>query len=640
MPVAKLTKTSIYTMQPDSKDFDPITFSVIRNRFEAIGQEMTLAMEKTAWTSIIALARDYSCMIYDSHESGPRQVTMGDCLPIHCNSIRSLLMEIVKAFGDDIQDGDVYMSNDPYGGNTHLPDLVTAQPVFVEGKLVFWTVARGHQQDTGAIEPSSIVPSAKTIFQEGIVIPPTKLVDRGKERHDIVDLYLANVRYRDALHGDLRAQLGACGVARRGLIELCEQYGRDEVVRYSDGLMDYADRRASEEFLKIPDGIYEGETWCDTDGNGATDIPIRVKITKKGTDIHVHYSGGPPSTGSFNATYAVMMATATTPFCYYIDTDIPQNHGVLKHITAEADENTICRAKWPAATGGATVTPSDPMHEVINIAMAKIIPDLVPAGGAHCSHGPNFSGTDPRTGEEFGTMLFNSSGGQGAAKYADGWPRFATVSGMGGLRSAPVEEIELFYPILIERNEVETDAMGLGQWIGGPGLRTRYRPVDCDMDWHGVGEGLKNPPHGVNGGTMSPGGGIFIEHTDGRRTFTSSAGYVPIKEGEVWEGVSPGGGGWGNPLDRDPELVRSDLRDEWISEETAQNIFGIVVLDNLERTLDVAATESARAELRKRVRPTIEPTVPAAGTWTARNMREGDRYLEAPSARDFENSES
>ena len=136
-------------------------------------------------------------------------------------------------------------------------------------------------------------------------------------------------------------------------------------------------------------------------------------------------------------------------------------------------------------------------------------------------------------------MLFNSSGGQGAAKYADGWPRFATVSGMGGLRSAPVEEIELFYPILIERNEVETDAMGLGQWIGGPGLRTRYRPVDCDMDWHGVGEGLKNPPHGVNGGTMSPGGGIFIEHTDGRRTFTSSAGYVPIKEGEVWELTIP-----------------------------------------------------------------------------------------------------
>jgi len=285
-----------------------------------------------------------------------------------------------EGFNPAVDEQASLLSNDPYRGNTHIPDLVTAQPVFVDGKQVFWTVARGHQLDTGAIEASSIVPAAKTIFQEGIVIPPTKLVDRGVERHDIVELYLANVRYRDALHGDLRAQLGACGVARKGLIELCEQYGRDEVVRYSDGLMDYADQRASEEFCSIPDGIYHGETWTDTDGNGAIDIPIRATITKKGADIHVHYSGGPPSTGSFNATYAVMMATSTIPFLYYIDSDIPHNHGVLQHISADADDNTICLAKWPAAVAGATQNPADPMHEVINIAMAEAIPERVPAG--------------------------------------------------------------------------------------------------------------------------------------------------------------------------------------------------------------------------------------------------------------------
>jgi N-methylhydantoinase B len=355
-------------------DFDPITFSVIRNRFEAIGQEMTLAMERTAWTSVIALARDYSCMIYDAHESGPRQVTMAECLPIHCNSIRTLLIEIVRVFAGDIHDGDVYMANDPYRGNTHIPDLVTAMPVFVDGRHVFWTVARGHQLDCGAGEASSIVPAARSIFQEGIVIPPIKLVDRGRERHDIVELYLANVRYRDALHGDLRAQLGACGVARKGLVELCRQYGRDEVVRYSDGLMDYADHRASEQFRAIPDGVYEGMTWTDTDGNGAVDIPIRARVTKQGADIHVYYDGGAPSTGSFNATYAVMMATSTIPFLYYIDPDIPHNHGVLKHVTADANPGTICSAQWPAAVGGATTNPADPMHEVINIAMAQAIP--------------------------------------------------------------------------------------------------------------------------------------------------------------------------------------------------------------------------------------------------------------------------
>ncbi len=619
-----------------AQDFDPITFSVVRNRFEAIGQEMTLAMERTAWTSVIALARDYSCMIYDAHDSGPRQVTMADCLPIHCNSIRALLIEIVKAFEGDINDGDVYMCNDPYRGNTHVPDLVTAQPVFVDGKHVFWTVARGHQLDTGAIEASSIVPAARSIFQEGIVIPPLKLVDRGVERRDVTELYLANVRYRDWLHGDLRAQLGACGVARKGLIELCRQYGRDEVLRYSDGLMDYADHRASEELRAIPDGVYEAETWTDTDGNGATDIPIRVKVTKQGADVHVHYSGGPPSTGSFNGTYAVMMATSSIPFLYYIDSDIPHNHGVLQHITASADEGTICLAKWPAAVGGATQNPADPMHDVINIAMAQAIPDRVPAGGAHTAHLPNFNGVDSRNGQEWGCMLFNSGGGSGAAKDADGWPVQCTIAGMGGLTSASIEHIELLYPIRVEVNEIETDAMGMGQCIGGPGLRTRYRPIAGDMECVGFGEGLKNPPHGVNGGTMSPGGGIYIEHGSGARTFTSSACQLLIREGETWNGVSAGGGGWGSPLDRDPEQVRRNLRDGWISEASARDVFGVVLNDDLERTLDTIATDARRSELRKVPRPLIEPSVPAAGTWTARNMREGDRYLEAPTiARDF-----
>lgn len=618
-------------IQEDSvKDFDPITFSVIRNRFEAIGQEMTLAMEQTAWTSVIALARDYSCMIYDAHEDGPRQVTMAECLPIHCNSIRELLMEIVSDFEGDIHEGDCYMANDPYRGNTHIPDLVTAMPVFVDGKHVFWTVARGHQLDCGAAEASSIVPAARTIFQEGIVIPPTKLVDRGKERKDMIKLYLANVRYRDALHGDLRAQLGACGVARKGLIELCEQYGRDEVVRYSDGLMEYADHRASEQFRSIPDGVYEGLTWTDTDGNGAVDIPIKATVTKKGNDVQVQYSGGPPSTGSFNATHAVRMATSTTPFLYYIDPDIPHNHGVLKHISADADAGTICKAEFPAAVGGATTNPADPMHDVINIAMAEAIPERVPAGSCHAGHMPNFNGIDNRNGKEWGCMLFNGMGGSGGAKDADGWPMIGTIAGMGGLTSASIEEVELLYPLQIDCNEIETDSMGAGKWIGGAGTRTCYRPVAGNMEAVGFGEGSRNPPHGVNGGHMSPGGGIYIEHESGKRTYVSVAGQTLVKAGESWTAYSSGGGGWGSPLERDAEAVRENLRDGWISEEAAHDVFGIVVGDDLERTLDVAATEKRRAELRKDNTPMIDPVKPGAGDWVARNIREGDRYIEAP----------
>ena len=618
-------------IQEDSvKDFDPITFSVIRNRFEAIGQEMTLAMEQTAWTSVIALARDYSCMIYDAHEDGPRQVTMAECLPIHCNSIRTVLMEIVRVFEGDIHDGDVYMVNDPYRGNTHIPDLVTAQPVFSEGKHVFWTVARGHQLDCGAGEASSIVPAARSIFQEGIVIPPLKLIDQGKERHDMVELYLANVRYRDALHGDLRAQLGACNVARKGLMELCAEYGRKEVERYSDGLMEYADHRASEQFKEIPDGVYEGLTWTDTDGNGAVDIPIKATVTKKGAEVSVFYDGGPPSTGSFNATHAVMQATATIPFLYYIDADIPHNHGVLKHISAEAQEGTICNAKWPAAVGGATTNPADPMHDVINIAMAHAVPDRVPAGSCHAGHLPNFSGVDNRNEQDWGCMLFNSMGGSGAAKDADGWPMIGTIAGMGGLTSASVEEVELLYPLRIDYNEIETDSMGMGEWIGGAGTRTKYRPIAGEMEAVGFGEASKNPPHGVNGGTMSRGGGVYIQHCDGSRTFTSVAGQTLVKAGESWVGYSSAGVGWGLPCNRNIETVRENLRDGIISEDAARNIFGVVLNDDLERTVDSEETEKLRSKLRKEKAPLIDPVKPAAGSWLEDNMGPKDRYIEAP----------
>jgi N-methylhydantoinase B len=227
-------------------------------------------------------------------------------------------------------------------------------------------------------------------------------------------------------------------------------------------------------------------------------------------------------------------------------------------------------------------------------------------------------------------MLFNSMGGGGAAKGADGWPMIGTIAGMGGLTSASIEEVELLYPLQVEFNEIETDSMGLGQWIGGPGTRTRFRPLAGDMEAVSFGEGSRNPPHGVNGGTRSPGGGIFIEHADGSRTYTSVAGQTLVRAGETWTAYSSGGGGWGNPLARDPETVRRNVRDGWISAVRASEVFGVILNDDFERTVNQAATAARRAELTDIERPLIDPTAPAAGTWIAEHLRPGDRYLEAP----------
>jgi N-methylhydantoinase B len=629
---------STITSDPKHGAIDPVTFSVIRSRFEAIGEEMTLALERAAWSSLLSLARDYSCMIYDAHEDGPRQVTMADCLPIHCNSVRTLLLEVLDTFGDDIHDGDVIMVNDPYGGNTHLPDVVTAAPVFVEGELTFWSVARGHQLDIGAMEPSSIVPSATTIFQEGLIIPPVKIFERGRECSDIFRLYLANVRYGESMNADLRAQLGSVGVARRQLIALCEKYGRSMVLQYLDALMDYAERRAAEEFKQIPNGVYQGISWLDNDGISATDIPIKATVTVQDGSIHVDYSGsGPQSKGSANCTYAVMQAASTIPFLCYIDPDIPQNHGMLRHISAEAELGSICLARYPAATGQATQGPSERMQDAINIAMASAIPDRVPAGTPHCANIVGFDGIHPETGEPWACMSFNGGGGQGAARGADGWPLFHSLSGLGGLTSGSVEQMEMMYPFLIEEMEVEPDSMGCGEWIGGPGVRTRYSPVGESMQSMAIGDGYRNPPHGVNGGTMSPGGGIYVEHLDGCRTYTSATAQALLRAGETLNSISPGGGGWGDPLCRDAELVRRNLRDGFITATTAREIFGVVCNDDSEMTLDLEATGRLRDELRAQRKPSrVEPTVPGTGSWARQRLRDGDRYIEISStAKDF-----
>ena len=241
---------------------------------------MTLTLEYASWTSILALARDFSCAIYDAE---PRQVCMEDALPVHTNSLHVILKSMVKAFDGKVYDGDVIVSNDPYSGNTHVGDFVTATPVFYEGKHMFWAVTKGHQLDCGAYEATSVAPSAKDVWQEALQLPPIKFYEKGEPRDDVINMYLANVRYRELLFGDLKAQLGSIWNGKRRMIELVDEYGPEETMRYVEAILDYADRRTSEEIRAIPDGKYFGEGWIDSDGSGNTDLKVCVSLSIKMT---------------------------------------------------------------------------------------------------------------------------------------------------------------------------------------------------------------------------------------------------------------------------------------------------------------------------------------------------------------------
>jgi N-methylhydantoinase B len=610
-------------------DYDPITFSVMLSRFNSIANEMTLTLEYTAWTSILALARDYSCAIYDAQ---PRQICMFDALPIHTTSMHLVLDEIHRTFEGKVNEGDIFMCNAPYRANTHVGDVVTAEPVFADGKHLFWSVTKGHQLDVGGYVASSIIPGAKDVWQEGLHIPPLKIYDRGEPREDVIDLYLSNLRYRELLQGDLLAQLGSIGKGRARLEELVAEYSADEVMTYVDHIIDYADRRMAEEVRAIPDGVYKSEAWTDSDGKDSVNIPIKVAITVDDDKIHVDYTGSAPQSPSgVNGTFATSQGAAAIPFMYYIDPDIPHNHGCFKHIEAYAPEGTICNAKYPAATCCATTCPTDTMHDVVNKAMAAAVPDKVVAGGARAANMPNFAGVDERTGEDWAAMFFNNGGGAGASKGADGWPILATLAAMGGLKSLVIEQLELLYPLLAQKMEVEPDSMGVGEWVGGPGIRLELRPIAGSAEVVTFGDGQQNPPHGVLGGTPGIGGGQYVENdASGERRYVSSTGHYEVHKGEIRVGVSTGGGGYGRPIDRPVERVRRDVRDEMITRETAYELHGVVLSDDWDPVVDEQATAARRAELEGVERPLVDPMEPDASSWLRDDMRDSDVYLLNP----------
>ena len=608
---------------------DPITFSVILNRFSTIANEMTLTMEKTAWTSIIALARDFSCAIYDAQA---RQICMQDALPIHTNSMHVVLREIARVFEGNIHDGDVIVCNDAYSGNTHIGDFVTACPVFHKGKHMFWSMAKGHQLDCGAFIPTSVPAPAKDVWQEGLQLPPIKFYEKGERREDVVRMYLANVRYQEWLYGDLMAQLGSIWTGKRRLIELASEYGNDTIDAYSESILDYSDKRMSQEIRAIPDGDYDGVSWLDSDGQGKTNIKIGARLSVRGDHIHVDFSNSDPQNPSGNnGSYGVMQAAAGIPILCSIDPTIPHNDGCLRHISADAPLGSVCNAKHPASTALATVGPGDTMQEAVWKALAHAVPDRVMGGNGKDGNLPMFSGKDSRGKKEFdwGCMLFNGAPAGGASAKSDGWPLFMTSAGMGGLKIMSVELSELLYPFRIDKQEIAPDSMGHGKHLGGPGVDIQVAPtcgaIQCEL----FGEGQSNPPFSVIGGTPGIGGGSYKENlTTGKRTYFSSKGRFVIGEGEIWAGTSSGGGGYGDPLERDPEAVLESVFDGMITIECARNVYGVAI-NKATMTIELVATKALRKKIAAERAPleVTSPNEPGAADWVQKSLRQGDEYL-------------
>jgi N-methylhydantoinase B len=609
---------------------DPTTFAVISRAFNSIAEEMSLTFEYSAWSSIISEAKDYSCAIYDAG-SPPNAVCNVPAIPVHVNAQPVATGHIAEFFGDDIADGDILMVNSAYYGCTHTGDLVVAAPVFHDGVHRFWTVATGHQMDVGSSFNTSVPVQATDIWKEGLQIPPLRLEEGGRLRKDVLNLYLENLRYRDFVYGDLMSQVGSVKTAKRRVLELIERWGIETLRTFATQIIDYADRRTADEVMRWPDGVYRSRSWVDSDGHGIEHIKIECQLTIAGDHITIDYTGSDPQArGGVNASWATCQNASTTPILMCVDPDIPHNQGCLSHIHVVAPKGTITNVEWPGCTADAPIVPADAISDAVWKCLAQAIPEKAVAGFGHIAPNAVSSGADRRTPGEvkpWSAIFFNGSSGGGACAEYDGWPLMYNTSTAGSLSFVPNEVMELHYPVLVRRHEVRTDSMGAGRTRGGPGLTFHVESRGGQVDNYGYGDGMANPPHGLFGGRPGDGGALYRINADGAQTFFSMICYFRVRDGESWVALSTGGGGYGDPLERDPARVQTDVRHGFVSLGAARREYGVVLhAQTLE--IDHAATAALRTRLAaERGDPApIVPTEPATGTYFRALMGPDDTY--------------
>jgi N-methylhydantoinase B len=606
---------------------DPTTFAVLFSALESVVEEMSLTLEYSAWSSILAQCRDFACAVYDAG-SPPNALCVFDGVPVHVLSQPTCLATLTEFFDGEIADGDVIIMNSAYFGTTHIGDLVVVTPVFADGALKFWAAATGHQMDVGSAFQTSVPVHAGDIWKEGLQISPIKLEEAGRLRKDVLELYLQNMRHRDFLYGDLMSQVASVKTGKRRLLELLDKWGPETLEQFGAEVISYADRRTATQIAEMPDGVYRAESWVDTDAVGGTNMRVACALTIDGSQISIDFTGSDPQTTTgVNASWTTCIGSAATPVFTCLDPDIPHNEGCTRHITVHAEPGSITRAEWPAATAAATIVPGDAIGDAVWRCLAQAVPERTSAGFGRIAPNAMTTGYDRRVpGVEvpFGVILFNCSSGGGANAEHDGWPLMFDQNALGGMKILPIEVLELHYPLVVRRHEIRTDSMGAGRTRGGPGLHFEVEVRGTgQVDVYGFGDGIANPPFGVLGGTPGDGGALYRLNADGTRTFYTAITYIRVREGERWVSASSGGGGYRDPFERDAERVLADVRDGYVSVAAAEALYGVVLADG-GRAVDRPATERLRSRARKTA--TVTPMEPGAGTYQALIMRPEDSF--------------
>ena len=559
---------------------DPATFVVIKNSLYAAAEEMKVVLAKTAYSPILKVAGDYSCGIFDI--SG-QMVAQGPDLPIHLGSMPDAVKAIVSAF-DVFEENDVFIHNDPYFGGSHLPDVNVVSPAFHNDKLIGFACIRAHWPDVGSASPGSYG-AVTEIYGEGLRLPPVKLYSKGVLNKDVDAIIFANVRTPDERRGDLGAQIAANRRATERLGALADKYGVDVLVSTMAEVLDYSEKMMRTLLARLPDGKSTFEDFCDGDGiieEGETEdqtFLIRMTVEKNGETIKVDFSGTDDAvSGPMNAPLSV---TASGVFCALktiIDPDglIPPNSGCWRTISVTAPEGCVLNAQFPSPVVYANHEISHRVCDMTFGAVAKFWPNNTMA----CSQGTSavitFGGEDPRNKQRY-VSYETIKGGFGARPNKDGIN--AIASGISNTMNTPIEVLEMSFPVRVDEYVLVTDSGGPGRFRGGLGASRTWTVLDHKARASACLERTKSPPFGLSGGKPGFAAKIWTEAPNGELGVAPGKGGFDVPNGGQIHLRVPGSGGYGNPSKRDPNAIKEDVLDEYVSEEAAQMHYGVKISD-------------------------------------------------------------
>ena len=569
---------------------DPITREIVKNALMSIADTMALTVVRTARSAVIKHGMDFSTSLFNAEGL---QVAQGLTLPPHLGSMQPALEGVTKQFGNDVQPGDIFANNDPYEGGSHLPDIFLFKPIFTNDVLIGWSCCIGHQTDIGGRVAGGNACDNTEIYQEGLILPPLKLYERGELNRAVWRILEKNVRVPDKVLGDVQALLAAVRFGERDLLRLVDDYGLEELKSYMTDILDTTETLTRAEISTLPQGEWVFVDYIDNDGIDPQPIAIHAKVKIDGDEVFVDFDGtSPQAKGSINPNFAYTKSNVYAVMKCLIDPAIQSNSGFFRPFNITAPEGCFVNPQHPAPVAARGLAGFRICHALFG-AMAQALPGRVPAAWGGGEIGLSFGGYYPNR-KAWVYLEFNNDGPRGGGPHIDGADGLAAP--VLNMANTPIESIESDQPLLVEQYSLAPDTGGAGKYRGGLGIVRDFRLLAEDATFQLRSDRTDFRPWGAEGGKPgTPTRNLLNPDTPEERELPGKY-LMTLKKGDLYRVVQAGGGGYGNPLDRDPYSVLEDVEQEKLTSAYARTEYGVVINpDTL--TLDMRATEALRREM-------------------------------------------